>query len=229
MAYRFARFIIHLIVRLTTRLKLIGLENTPKEGPLIVASNHLGRLDAPLVYIVLDRRDITMMVAEKYKEVAIFRWFVKALDAVWVDRFNADLVAMREALARLKRGGVLVMAPEGTRSPTGALIEARPGASYLAARSGVPILPVAVIGTEDKNVVAHLKRLRRVNVIAHAGKPFTLPPLKSSDREAQLVAATDEIMCRIAALLPYEYRGVYADHPRTAEILLESQNAGPLT
>lgn len=219
--YHLARLFVHLIVRLTTRLHIIGIENIPKDGALIVASNHLGRLDAPLVYVVLVRRDITMMVAEKYKEVAFFRWLVKALDAIWVDRFNADLVAMRESLNRLKKGGILVMAPEGTRSPTGALIEARPGASYLASRSGVPIIPVAVTGTEDSNVVAHLKRLRRVPVFGRVGKPFTLPPLKSNDKEAELKRNTDEIMCRIAAMLPQEYRGVYADHPRTLELLNE--------
>lgn len=219
MVYRFARFLAHLIVRLTTRLQVIGLEQVPKDGALIVASNHLGRLDAPLIYVVLNRRDITMMVAEKYKKYAVWRWFVRALDAIWVDRFNADLVAMRESLSRLKKGGVLVMAPEGTRSPTGALIEARGGASYLAARSGAPILPVAVIGTEDKQLVASLKRLRRTRVIAHAGDIFTLPPLQPGDREAQLQKGTDEIMCRIAALLPPAYRGYYAKHPRTLELL----------
>jgi 1-acyl-sn-glycerol-3-phosphate acyltransferase len=115
------------------------------------------------------------------------------------------------------------MAPEGTRSPTGALIEARPGASYLAARSGAPIVPVAVTGTEDKNVVAHLKRLRRVKVITRIGEPFTLPPLGRGDREVELKKDTDEIMCRIAAMLPLEYRGVYADHPRTLELLNEKK------
>jgi 1-acyl-sn-glycerol-3-phosphate acyltransferase len=219
MLYHFAQLLIKIFVRLIARVEVSGLENVPKEGALIAASNHLGRLDAVMPYIVLDRTDITMMVAEKYKEVALFRWFAKALNAIWVDRYNADLVAMRESLSRLKKGTILVMAPEGTRSPTGALIEARPGASYLAARSGFPVLPVAVTGTEDKYVVVELKHLRRVKVVGRIGKPFTLPPLKPGDREAELKRDTDEIMCRIAAMLPPEYRGVYADHPRTLELI----------
>lgn len=219
MVYQIARFLANLIVRVLSRVEVVNLENVPKEGAFIVASNHLGRLDAALIYVFLDRRDLTLMVAEKYKKIAIFRWFVKALDAMWVDRFNADLVAMRESMARLKRGGVLVVAPEGTRSPTGALIEARAGVAYLAARTGVPVVPVALAGSEDKRLVAHLKRLARVPVCARVGKPFTLPPLSSKDREADLKKATDEIMCRIAALLPEDYRGFYADHPRTQELL----------
>jgi 1-acyl-sn-glycerol-3-phosphate acyltransferase len=119
----------------------------------------------------------------------------------------------------LKEGHVLVIAPEGTRSQTGALIEGRSGASYLAAQSGVPVIPVGIHGSEDQVVGANLRRLRRTTIIARVGKPFQLPPLKRGQREQALQAYTDEIMCQIAALLPPEYRGVYADHPRLMEIL----------
>jgi 1-acyl-sn-glycerol-3-phosphate acyltransferase len=114
------------------------------------------------------------------------------------------------------------MAPEGTRSPNGALIEARSGASYLAAKAGTQILPVAVTGTEDHVVFPNLKRLRRANVVIRVGKPFRLPPLPRQDREAVLQQYTDEMMCRIAALLPPEYRGFYAQHPRLLELLNET-------
>jgi 1-acyl-sn-glycerol-3-phosphate acyltransferase len=141
------------------------------------------------------------------------------LNVIWVDRFNADFSAIREALSRLKKGGALVLAPEGTRSKTGALIEGRPGISYLAAKAGVPIVPVAIVGSEDKVVVSYLKRLRRAPITIRIGEPFTLPPVPVKDREAALQQYTDEIMCRIAALLPVEYRGVYTDHPRLKELL----------
>jgi 1-acyl-sn-glycerol-3-phosphate acyltransferase len=176
-------------------------------------------LDAPLVYYLLDRQDVIMMVAEKYRQSAFYRWFVKQLDAIWVDRFNADLGALRTTLSRLKQGQVLVMAPEGTRSETGKLNYARPGASYLAAKAGVPILPVGLVGTEDRLVVQRLKHLQRLDIHLYVGEPFHLAPLKGSDREEALQAYTDEIMCRIAALLPPASRGVYADHPRLQELL----------
>jgi 1-acyl-sn-glycerol-3-phosphate acyltransferase len=195
------------------------LENVPQQGGFIVTSNHLGRLDVPLAYVFLHRSDVTLMVAEKYHKYAIIRWLVKQLDAMWVDRFNADFKALREALNRLKKGGVLIIAPEGTRSKSEALIEARPGSSYLAIKAGVPIVPVALTGTEDRLVVEQLKRLRRPHIHVLVGKPFTLPPFKSQEREQAIQKYTDEIMCRIAALLPPEKRGYYANHPRTVELL----------
>jgi 1-acyl-sn-glycerol-3-phosphate acyltransferase len=219
--HRFTRALINLIVRLSTRLEAEGRELLPESGAYAIASNHLGRLDAIFVYYFLARSDIIMLVAEKYRKIPIIPWLVKQLDAIWVDRFNADIGALRESLRRLKKGWVLVLAPEGTRSKTGALIEGRPGVSYLAAKAGVPIYPVAITGTEDKNVLAHLRRLRRPRVFIRVGQPFDLPPLKGQDREAVLQANTDEIMCRIAALLPPGYRGVYADHPRTQELLAQ--------
>ena len=214
-----ARWFVHLMFRLVGRVTLHGGERIPASGAYIIASNHVGRLDAPLVYYLLDRRDVIMMVAEKYRQSAFYRWFVKQLDAIWVDRFNADLGALRTTLGRLKRGQVLVMAPEGTRSKTGQLNYARPGASYLAAKSGVPIVPVGLVGTEDRLVVQRLKRLQRLDIHLYIGEPFRLPPLNGGDRDAALQADTDEIMCRIAALLPAEARGVYADYPRLKELL----------
>jgi len=227
MTYRFARFITHLIVKLFTRLEVQGLEKIPMHDAFIGVSNHLGRLDPLIPYVFIKLDDITMMVAEKYKKVFFLRWFFNMLNCIWVDRFNADLGAMREALARLKRGEILVVAPEGTRSKSESLLEARSGTSYLAARTGVSVLPVALSGTEDRVVVEHLKRLRRVPVLVKVGDPFTLEPIKDADKEAGLKERTDEIMCRIAALLPENYRGFYAQHPRTLE-LLETQQAAVL-
>jgi 1-acyl-sn-glycerol-3-phosphate acyltransferase len=99
------------------------------------------------------------------------------------------------------------------------LIEAKPGVSYLASRLGSPIVPVALTGTEDKNVFGNLKRLRRSHFTVKAGPAFTLPPLPRENRDEALRQYTDEIMCHIAALLPERYRGFYADHPRLKELL----------
>jgi 1-acyl-sn-glycerol-3-phosphate acyltransferase len=219
MTQKLAHFLMHLFVRLAMHVEIVGLENIPQQGGFIITPNHLGRLDVPLGYVFLNRNDIIMMVAEKYHKYAIIRWFVKNLDAMWVDRFNADFKALREALNRLKRGGVLVIAPEGTRSKTEALLEARPGSSFLAVKAGVPIVPVGVTGTEDRLVVQQFKRLRRPQIHVRIGKPFTLPPIKGHERDQAIQSYTDEIMCHIAALLPPEKRGFYANHPRTLELL----------
>lgn len=223
MLKRFARFVIQVILVVSTRVKVEGMENIPEGGAFIGVSNHLGRLDPLIPYQFLKRDDITMLVAEKYKNVILLNWFVKILDGIWVDRFNADLGAIREALGRLKKGQILVVAPEGTRSKSEALIEARSGTSYLAARTGVPVLPVALWGTEDRGVVNHLLHLRRAPVHVNIGKVFRLEPVKGADREAELKNRTDEIMCRIAALLPEKYRGFYAQHPRTLELIEQTK------
>lgn len=217
--YRVIRILDSMLVRMLTRLEVEGFERVPKEGAYIATGNHLGFLDPILVYYLLDRQDIIMLVAEKYRRYALARWLVKSVDAIFVERFSADFAVMREVLSRLRAGGVLIIAPEGTRSKSGGLQAGRSGAAYLAAKAQVPVLPVAVIGSEDYRLIASLKRLRRVPITIKIGEAFSLPPLPPVDREAALQRYSDEIMCRIAALLPPEYRGVYADHPRLREIL----------
>lgn len=222
MGYKLAHILIDLFVKLTARVEVHGLEQLSRYPTYVVASNHIGRLDAILVYHYINRKDIIMLVAEKYASIPLARWFVKQLDAIFIDRFNADFTTLRQALNRLKKGGVLVLAPEGTRSPTGALQQAWPGASYLAAKAGVPIIPVAIVGSEDSLFFPNLRRLRRTRVTVYAGEAFTLPPLPSRERDAALQQYTDEIMCRIAAQLPASYRGFYADHPRLKELIAGS-------
>ncbi|KAF0106980.1 MAG: 1-acyl-sn-glycerol-3-phosphate acyltransferase [Anaerolineaceae bacterium] len=218
--HRIFRFIIRLILRLLGRVETIGFENAPASGGYVIASNHIGRLDAALPYYVLDRPDIVMVVAEKYEKVAFFRWLTRVVNGMFIDRYNADIRAIREAMRRLQQGGILTIAPEGTRSKSGNLLKARPGGIYLAWKAGVPILPVALTGCEDAVVVERLKHFKRLRIKAVAGDFFTLPAeVKGRDRDAVMQQYTDEVMCRIAALLPPERRGAYAGHPRLKELL----------
>ncbi|MFH1907043.1 MAG: lysophospholipid acyltransferase family protein, partial [Chloroflexota bacterium] len=199
MAYKIIRFFIRLILRLIARVELTGWENLPAAKGYVIASNHIGRLDAALVYYALDRPDIIMLIAEKYRKNAFWRWLAKQVDGIFIDRFNPDIRALREAMKRLQRGGVLAIAPEGTRSKTGTLIEAKPGGIYLAWKAGVPILPVALTGTQDVVVKERLTHLKRLQIKVTMGPAFTLPQeAKGKDREALLQEYTDEVMCRIA-------------------------------
>ncbi len=216
-----ARLVVNIIYRGLSRVTVYGMERIPDVPNYIAVSNHIGRLDAGLVYYLLDRRDIIMLVAEKYRKHWWSRALVWAVDGIYIDRFNADLNALREVFRRLKQGGVMVVAPEGTRSKSGTLQEGRDGASFIAARSGLTIMPGGVVGTQDSKVVSRLKKFRRLDIELRIGPPFTLPPLEGRNRAEQLKAYTDEMMCRIAVLLPPEMRGIYADHPRTAELLAE--------
>jgi 1-acyl-sn-glycerol-3-phosphate acyltransferase len=221
-SYYIARIFIDLLFFLIARIRVEGWEHVPQAGGFIAVSNHIGRLDAPLVFHLMRSRDVTIIAAEKYKKYAFFRWFARHLNAIWVDRFNADFAALRQALARLKNGAVVVLAPEGTRSKSGAMAEARAGASYLAVKSGVPVLPVGLMGTHDSEVVEHIKRFKRIDILVRVGPVFSLPPLSKGDRESALQAHTDEMMARVAVLLPETQRGAYAAHPRVRELLENS-------
>jgi 1-acyl-sn-glycerol-3-phosphate acyltransferase len=142
---------------------------------------------------------------------------IDLLDGIWLSRDEIDTRAIRAARDHLQSGGVLGIAPEGTRSQTGALIEAKTGVAFLADRAKVPIIPVAVSGTWQ--ITSEILSLKRPVIVVNFGRPFTLPPVDRNTRDQDLQKNTDEIMCQIAALLPPENRGVYADHPRLKELL----------
>ena len=213
------RFILRLILNSIAKIEMIGCEHFPASRGCVIAANHIGRLDAALAYYLLDRPDIIMVVAEKYERYVVFRWLVRLTNGMFIDRYNADIHAIRETLRRLQQGQILTMTPEGTRSKSGSLIQAKPGGIYLAWKAGVPILPVAITGTEDAVVKDRLRHFKRLNIKAVAGPAFTLPPIAGGDREALMQQYTDELMCRIAALLPQERRGFYAGYARLNELL----------
>lgn len=217
---RMLRAIIAFGVRLTTKVDATGLDHIKmQKGKAIVVVNHLGRLDAALPFLLVPRDDVIIVVAEKYKKNPIFRFLVRELDLLWLERFEADLGTLREVLRRLERGGILLIAPEGTRSQTEALLPGKPGATYLAAKSGAIVVPAAVVGTEDRLVGERFKRCKRQHVKVVIGEPFSIPALPKAGRDKFLQIYTEEIMARIAILLPEKYRGEYKKHPRVKELL----------
>jgi 1-acyl-sn-glycerol-3-phosphate acyltransferase len=215
----FLRWLIRFVIDLVARVEVSGYEHLPAEGNFVIATNHLGIIDAPMAFYALDRWDLFIPVAEKWENIPIFRFLGKYFNFIFIDRFNPDIKAMRKIIKLMDEGNNLVIAPEGTRSRVGSMIEGRPGVSYLATRLNQPIVPVALIGTEDKALFGNLKRLRRTPIAVKAGKSFTLPPLPRENRDQVLQEYTDEIMCRIAVMMPERYWGVYKDHPRLKELL----------
>ena len=217
------RSIIRLLFRLLSRLDVLGLENIPPTGPGILAANHLGRLDSPLIFSLVERANITSLVADKYQNNFLLRPLVNAVHGIWINREQADFHALRQALDYIEGGGMLGIAPEGTRSRTGALMPAKTGVAYLAGRADVQVVPAGIWGTET--AMAQLYRLRRPLIHIRFGQTFHLPPLEHGDRSAGLQKNTDEIMCQIAALLPPAYRGVYAEHPKLRELLADQKGS----
>lgn len=214
----FLRLVIRLVIDLIARVDIQGLQNIPEGKSFVLATNHLGRLDVALLFYALEG-DFILPVAEKYEHHWLFGPIGNAMGGLWLDRFNADVRSVREILARMKAGGALVIAPEGTRSKTESMVEGKPGVAYLAAKAQVPIMPVALTGTEDRLVLEHLKGFKKTDIKIVIGKPFSLPPLRGKSRDILLKQYTDEIMCRIGVLLPEKYRGVYSNHPRLKELL----------
>jgi 1-acyl-sn-glycerol-3-phosphate acyltransferase len=220
MKYKTMRSIVRFVMRLFTDIEINGIEKLP-EGNFIAAANHLGRLDTAALLCIMDREDIIMPVAEKYRNHPLFGAIGRAANAIWLNRFDADYSALRQILERMKQGGMLVIAPEGTRSRTEALQEGKMGVAFLASKSGYPVLPVALTGTEDRAIVENLKHFRRSKITVTAGNSFYIEIPKGKGREEAMREATDEIMCRIGMMLPENYRGVYSDHPRLRELLAE--------
>lgn len=216
------RGIFRFLFRLLTRLRVEGKGNLPARGGYILAANHLDILDAPLVFMLLDRDDATALVAKKHQKNPFFRALVNAVHGIWLNREEADTQALRAARKHLQEGGILGIAPEGTRSPTGALIAAKTGIAYLAALADVPIVPLAVWGTE--NGLKRVFTLQRPVINVRIGEPFELPPLDRQYRDESLEHNTDLIMRQIANMLPPQYRGVYDDRNeiQTGEVELHS-------
>ena len=202
-----------------------GQEHVPAEGSFILATNHVSRLDSPVLLIATPRR-VYGLVANKYRRFIGFNWLLKAVDPIWIRRGDFDREALMRALGVLRQGHALAIAPEGTRSDTGKLQNGKPGVAFLAARLGVPIVPVAITGTEK--MLEDFKRLRRMHIHIKFGPLFRLPKEGKLSGD-ELEAYTELVMHRIAELLPAEYRGVYAgatlDSGESGETILVGQSA----
>ena len=190
-------------------LRVRGQENVPPTGPLLVVSNHLHNFDMIVLSAAVPRPIFYMAKRELFKHPA-FGWLIRTLGAFPVNRQAIDRAALRQAGLLLDEGMVVGILPEGTRSLTRALTEGNPGVALIAVQQGVPILPVAITGTQhlplDAKATGERWFGRRVTVTI--GKPFQLPPRRPGEKP-DLVAATERIMLAIAELLPEEYRGVY--------------------
>ena len=215
---------IRFLVRTLTKFQVNDRENLPEEGSVLLTTNHLSRLDTPILLSITDRTDLVAIVAKKYQKKAFFRWILSKVGTmIWMDRERTDFSAVRDALHQLRSGAIVGIAPEGTRSRgKSGLLEGKQGAALMAARANVPIVPVGIIGSEKIN--EHWLRLKRPRVTINIGTPYTLPEMDRENRQAWLSRYTDEIMCRIAVLLPPEYRGFYQDHPRLKQLLQDQES-----
>lgn len=206
-------WIVGVLARVLAPTTVDGLDRVPASGPLIIVSNHVSDLDPPLLgWAVGVRRGriVHFMAKQELRSWPLIGWLATQSGVFFVRRGERDRDAQRTAMRILAAGGVLFMFPEGTRSPDAVLREGRPGAALLALRSGAPLLPVGVVGTE--RLLPRGARIpRRHRVRVRIGEPFRITdgPQRRVDRTA-LADGTERIMRSIAAVLPASRRGRWA-------------------
>ena len=205
----FFRKFVRLVVLVTLRARISGLENFPRRGPAIIVFNHLGDADAVLLFAALPFSPI-----EGLGKIELYdHWLVgpvfRAYGIIWVHRGQPDRKAIRAALHGLAEGRMLTLAPEGRQSVTGTLEEGEDGAAFLSMKSGAPIVPVALTGLENQNIYGHLKRWKRAPVSLSVGQPFFIQEHPQGDRQKMMREGTHQIMESLARLLPESYRGFY--------------------
>lgn len=206
---RFLHRLAWLALRLLTRIEVHGVEHIPATGATLMIMNHLHWLD-PIIGVAVIQRPAVMFTAEKWEHKPVIgnvlRWSQRV---IFVVRGELDRRALSQALEVLERGEMLGVAPEGTRSKTGALQQAHDGAAYLVSRSGAAVAPVAAYGQEQAE--RQWKRLRRPHIVVRVGEPFHFEDTPNKARSRDLPPYTEEMMRRLAELLPPGYRGVYGD------------------
>jgi len=184
-----------------------GLDNFPESGPAILMINHIALIDPIVVLGCLPRNIVPMAKVEVYSYP-----IVGILPRIWqpipVHRGEIDRRALRMALEVLSSGEVILVAPEGTRGTC--LQRGKEGVAYLGTRSGAPIIPIAIVGTEGFPSVSP-KRWRQPGAVARLGRPFRFRSYSRRPGRDELRRMTDEAMYELAAMLPEERRGEYAD------------------
>ncbi|MCL4530153.1 MAG: 1-acyl-sn-glycerol-3-phosphate acyltransferase [Chloroflexi bacterium] len=216
----FVTNVMKLGLHIMCRIDAPDLNKIPVRGPLIVYGNHTGSIEVPVLYGEIYPRPLTGWA----KVESWDNWFLNFIFTLWggipLHRGEADLAALKKALAALKQGYIFGLSPEGTRNKTGQLIRAKSGIVLLALQADVPLLPVAHWGGE--NFSANLKKLKRTDFHIRVGEPFKIRTngVRVTAEMRQEIA--DEMMYRLAALLPEEYRGEYSDLSKARENYLKS-------
>jgi len=205
--YYGGRYLTGALLFLFTRWRVLGRENIPAEGPLLVVVNHLNLADPPIMGLSINRQAMFLAKEELFRS-PVQRYIVRNYGAFPVRRGGMNRDALRFAERWFGRGKALIVFPEGRRAMEVQMVDAFSGAALIAVRNTVPILPVGIYGTEK--IAGLTWWCRRPRITVNIGRPFHLPSVNGKVKREQLAGFTHSIMGRIAELLPEEYRGQYA-------------------
>ncbi|MBN2387006.1 MAG: 1-acyl-sn-glycerol-3-phosphate acyltransferase [Anaerolineales bacterium] len=200
---------LRLLFRLLARIEITGKENIPAR-PYIVAINHVSIFDPPFIGVFwpvqMEAMGAVDIWSKPGQNVLAILW-----GGIQVHRGEVDRALFDKVFGALEAGHPLLIAPEGGRSHTPGMRAAKPGIAFLVAEAGVPVVPVGIVGTTD-DFWSRAIRGRRPKLEMHIGEPIHLPSVADQGpaRRAARQRNADLVMERIAALLPEEYRGVYA-------------------
>ncbi len=204
-------WLVRIILGVVCKVEAADLKRLPKEGPAILVTNHINFLEVPLIYTHLMPRRLAALVKAETWNNPLFAFFGNLWMGIPIARGVIDRKAITAAKAALADGRILVIAPEGTRSGDGKLKKGNPGIVLFAADSGVPVFPVAHHGGES--FWSSFRSFKRTTFKIKVGKPILVRTGEASLRRETRKAITDEIMFRIAELLPARLRGHYAGLP----------------
>jgi 1-acyl-sn-glycerol-3-phosphate acyltransferase len=208
--YHVSNFLQQITLRTFADWRVTGTENVPPMGPLVVIANHMSNVDSSLLGASIPRRLNYLAKDDIFRAGGpIGKWFLTNYGAFPIDRAGADARAFRWALRKLQRDAALVIFPEGTRSRNASMNQAKRGAVSLILKSGVPVLPVGITGTEGLHHflrVANPTGRLRVNI----GQPFSLPSIEGRPSRELLESLMTDVMSRVRDLLPESYHGYYA-------------------
>jgi 1-acyl-sn-glycerol-3-phosphate acyltransferase len=216
MTYWFLRAVMRTLVAtiLGDLVHVEGLDNVPRRGGALLVGNHVGTIDPPLTGALIPRLDVFYMAKSEHFAHARVRWLFRGFHAFPVVRGSADRAALRHTLGLLHAGHIVLVYPEGSRSPDGRLREPQAGVGFLARHGGVPVIPVAVWGTE-RVLRRGSTRIHRAEVHVRYGPRVALPDGGANARSDNR-GATAAIMDAISGMLPRRYRAaVESDTPAT--------------
>ena len=200
-AYAITRVFVRLMMPVLGGITVIGGENIPQTGPIILAPNHRAYMDPPYLSMVT-KRQLHLMAKDSLFKVPVFGPYIQAMGAFPVKRGTADRGAIKQAIAELKAGRVMGIFPEGTRAEPGTLLPAEKGFALIAKQTGIPVVPIALEGT-DKVLPKH-GGLHRARVTATVGKPMTAAEMLAAYPDPSKDALTiisETTMRTIAALM----------------------------